>query len=242
MSAGSYAWRSPTEGGSGERTATTAPREPERRLRLAPVERTGDVDLHLPRGEHQARLPVRECHLLGERTFDRLPATIEVGANGSAECTVKNVRQPGVNLCHATDNPDNPYEPVYMYLEDGQLKPVRPPGSHGRHHSLVHVSGSSRSRDGTGGARQRRSCSRPAAWCRRSSREVTPTVRCVERFGDDKLRAHFGYVNSGLLPPTLAPGAPWNSFSPEPADRGQGARLRAGRRTPTPSRSSSSRA
>ncbi len=53
--------------------------------------------------------------------------------------------------------------------------------------------------------------------------DVEPTVQCVERFGDGDFRAHFGYTNRGSRVDRLTPGTPWNSFSPQPTDRGQGA-------------------
>ena len=108
-----------------------------------------------------------------------------------------------------------------MYLEDGQLRPV----DHRDHpndiipsFTLGSISFEGRNWTEAGQVVLEAGCMVPQAF-----RDVEPTVQCVERFGDGDFRAHFGYTNRGSRVDRLTPGTPWNSFSPQPTDRGQGA-------------------
>ena len=225
---GTYEWRVPgPTGGTGERSAPVTALDPKALFAWLPSNAQATSRFTFRETDIPASYEFDSVTCSGGRAVDSLPATIEIRATESAECTVRNVRLPGVNLCHATDDPTNPYESVYMYLEGGQLKPA----DHRNHSGDIIPSFNyppfpqfpGRNLSESAQIILQSGCMVPEEF-----RQVRPTVGCVERFGDDKLRAHFGYVNDGSKPQRLSPGTPWNSFSPEPANRGQGADFATG--------------
>ena len=117
-----------------------------------------------------------------------------------------------------------------MYLENGQLKPIDHTVAGTAHANdiipsftlgniLVRGAQLRRGRDGRDRGR--------VAWCPRSSGTSYPRSSASRSSTTESSRAHFGYRNSGGAL-SLPQATPWNSFSPEPADRGQGTLFGAG--------------
>ena len=219
-SVGGYTWREPDEGAAGERSGTTAAGNPTVLFDWLPSNSQAKSTFTLTEDSKPSyRFHDADCSPGGH--FDSLPAKIEIGPTTAAQCTVRNKRFPGVNLCHATGNAQNPYDPVYMWVEDGKLLPSDHRGDAGDIIPSFAIGGftfGGRNYSEAGQVVLQAGCNVPQQFT-----QIVPTVDCVERFDGGKLRAHFGYDNAsgGLL--RLTPGDPWNSFSPAPADRGQGA-------------------